>query len=250
MIRVTLGAKAGNDDFDVADIDPAAFDTAKPSYSITDRGITIASGSSDYVFLEGEFKLGALIRGDYVHGVKWLDSIKVVESGKLSYRIDNLDATGKDLASGAILRQFLDGETYRIRGNADGNEIAGAARNDLLDGLGGDDRLIGMAGNDRLLGGTGADTLIGGSGRDILSGGKGGDIFVFAAGDGRDIITDFKPSGRAHDLIDLSGHADVSSFDDLVIVDARSSVRIEVGEDTIVLKNVLAAQLDESDFLF
>lgn len=250
MVRVTLGAKAKNCDFDVSDVDVSTFEGAKPSYSISASGVTISQSRSDYVVLEGRFKLFPLMEGDYTKGVRQLDSITVVENGKVSYKASDLDITGKDLESGAIFRQFLAGEAYSIKGNGFANDIAGADGKDLIRGLGGNDALEGGAGNDRLFGEVGADRLTGGTGNDRLSGGKGADTFVFFDGDGADIVTDFRAAGRGHDRIDLSGHADVSSFDDLVITQAGASTRIDLGDDTILLRNVSPAQLDASDFLF
>lgn len=51
-----------------------------------------------------------------------------------------------------------------------------------IDAGAGDDVVIGTSGADRIRGGTGNDTLTGGAGRDL---------FLFARGDGADVITDF-----------------------------------------------------------
>ena len=40
-------------------------------------------------------------------------------------------------------------------------------------------------------GGKAADTLIGGKGNDTLTGGSGSDVFIYASGDGNDVITDY-----------------------------------------------------------
>jgi serralysin len=86
--------------------------------------------------------------------------------------------------------------TGNFRGNGNGlaNTITGGSGNDTLFGNGGSDRLIGGAGNDRLSGGAGADT------------------FVFNpinptadhVGIGQDVITDFRVTGSAHDILELS----------------------------------------------
>ncbi len=52
--------------------------------------------------------------------------------------------------------------------------------------------LTGGTGDDLLHAGGGGDTLEGGWGNDVLAGGTGSDIFVFADGDGDDVITDFE----------------------------------------------------------
>jgi Ca2+-binding RTX toxin-like protein len=51
----------------------------------------------------------------------------------------------------------------------------------------------GTAGNDTLRGGPNADVLVGRLGNDTLTGRGGADQFVFATGDGLDVITDFAP---------------------------------------------------------
>jgi Ca2+-binding RTX toxin-like protein len=61
---------------------------------------------------------------------------------------------------------------------------------DTLSGDWGPNVLSGGAGNDTLRGNEGNDTLIGGTGNDLVQGGLGNDTYVFAAGDGQDIVRD------------------------------------------------------------
>lgn len=58
-------------------------------------------------------------------------------------------------------------------------------------GVEGDDSIDGGAGDDTIMGNGGDDTLTGGADDDVLTGGAGNDVFVYAPGDGDDIITDF-----------------------------------------------------------
>jgi Ca2+-binding RTX toxin-like protein len=250
MISVVLGTKAKNYDFDVSDVDFDSLKGTDPSYTMSSKGLTIADSKTDYVLLEGKFKPFVLAAGDYEKGIKELDSITVVENGKVSYTASNLDMTGKDAANGAIFKQFLAGDSYSIKGNGYANDITGADQRDVINGLGGNDRLMGHGGNDTLLGDIGNDHLVGGIGRDTMSGGLGIDTFVFVRGDGRDVITDFNAVGKTHDVIDFSGHRDVNSFDDLVIERSGSSVLIEAGHDVVVLDGVKLAEIDASDFHF
>ncbi|MCC5608124.1 tandem-95 repeat protein [Nostoc sp. CHAB 5834] len=84
-----------------------------------------------------------------------------------------------------------------------GNDILhGTPGNDYLNGGNGKDNLYGGNGKDTLNGGNGNDLLFGGLGSDILTGGNGKDKFIFSAGKGTDIITDFC---KGNDLIGLSG---------------------------------------------
>ena len=52
---------------------------------------------------------------------------------------------------------------------------------------------MGGEGSNFISGGLGNDVLSGGLCDDALTGNKGGDTFIFEAGDGHDIFTDFKP---------------------------------------------------------
>lgn len=78
-----------------------------------------------------------------------------------------------------------------LTGTAAAETLIGKEGNDTLVGNAGDDRLFGDLGADTLRGGLGNDTLEGGADRDLMTGGAGADNFHFAAGFGRDRITDF-----------------------------------------------------------
>jgi len=101
--------------------------------------------------------------------------------------------TGDDLLNGGtgvdtLLGSFGDDTLY---GNAGDDEMFGGANNDQLYGGDDNDALDGGSGNDTLYGNIGEDTLDGGTGDDFLRGGIYGDTFVFADGDGVDVIDDF-----------------------------------------------------------
>ena len=136
---------------------------------------------------------------------------------------DDSDATTKSYAEGDILASIENVTGSRqddtITGDAVPNTLKGGAGNDTLSGGGQNDKLYGEAGNDTLNGGDnddmlmggagndtlngdeGDDTLNGGAGDDDLTGGGGGDTFVFAPGNGDDVIVTF---AEADDHIDLS----------------------------------------------
>lgn len=73
---------------------------------------------------------------------------------------------------------------------ARGFDVAGTVADDRLEGSSVSDRLYGEGGDDTLITGAGDDTLSGGAGADVLDGGVGDDLFLFAAGDGSDTLTD------------------------------------------------------------
>lgn len=85
--------------------------------------------------------------------------------------------------------------------------------------------------------------------------GAGGDSFVFAAGFGKDIVTNFHAaSGPAHDVLVLD-KAQVGSFDDLLAHHMISAVGKDAlitlsPTDSILLKNVQVALLTADDFAF
>lgn len=125
--------------------------------------------------------------------------------------------------SDTLWGDFGGGTGIGVAGN---DELRGGAGNDWLYGEGGDDQLFGEGDNDRLYAGAGNDfsyggagddilygeagndTLSGGRGVDLLSGGEGADTFVYATGDGNDVIFDFSVSDG--DKVSLVGVTFVS----------------------------------------
>lgn len=80
-----------------------------------------------------------------------------------------------------------------LTGGEGRNRFWGAAGDDTLSGGAGHDYLAGQEGDDTVMGGAGADRLRGGAGHDVLTGGEGADVFVLAASEAPDRITDFTP---------------------------------------------------------
>ena len=192
----------------------------------------------------------------------------------------------KGYAYGDVLGgiENLTGSSYddTLTGDGEGNTLKGGAGRDTLMGGVGDDKLYGEEGNDtELNGGEGADMLWGGKGRDklvggsddqedadilnggteddVLTGGGGDDTFVFAPGDGNDIITDFADGDminlKAFDIgedgmdeADLLGNISVFAGNVVINLEEYGGGRITVevnGQDD--LTNVLdALGVDES----
>jgi Ca2+-binding RTX toxin-like protein len=80
-------------------------------------------------------------------------------------------------------------DSYTIANN---NEIRTIDASAVLHGI----SLTGNKSMNLIVGGEDNDTLIGGKGNDTLTGGKGSDIFVYANGDGNDVITDYTSDDR------------------------------------------------------
>ena len=103
-----------------------------------------------------------------------------------------------------------------------------------------------------LYGNVGNDTLAGAGDNDTLTGGDGSDHFVFAKGDGIDIITDFVTNGANSDIIELSGYG-VASFAALQAFMSQQGADVVIAFDAnnqITLQNVMLASLNQNDFLF
>lgn len=139
-----------------------------------------------------------------------------------------------------------------IKGGSGDDLIDGGDGNDTIDAGSGDDIIRGGAGNDKINAGSGNDIIDGGAGNDILTGGSGSDVFEFAAGFGKDTITDFTASGSSKDLIQFStdlfaNYADVMSH----TAQVGSSVVVTLDEhNTITLANMNVSSLTADDFRF
>lgn len=147
-------------------------------------------------------------------------------------------------------------------GGAGNDGLFGDAGNDYLDGGDGDDRFFGGTGNDSLIGGSGQDeihggagfdTIIGGAGNDTMTGDFNADRFVFADGQGIDVIEDFDATND-FERIDLSAVSAIGSMSDLIsnrMMQTGNDVLIDTGGgNSILLLNVDIGDLDALDFLF
>ena len=80
-------------------------------------------------------------------------------------------------------------------------QIVGSVLNNTILGGTGNDKINGGEGNDQLHGGAGNDSLWGGTGNDSLWGDAGADTFIYADGDGKDVIYCFEKD----DLLQITG---------------------------------------------
>ncbi|NJO75495.1 MAG: hypothetical protein HC833_18045 [Leptolyngbyaceae cyanobacterium RM1_406_9] len=147
---------------------------------------------------------------------------------------------GNDIIFGGDGDDVLRGDRNTASSGGPGGDdiIYGGAGNDRIGGKAGNDRLFGGEGDDRLWGDDGDDLLYGGAGNDVLIGGRGRDTFVLAAGEGTDLIRDFKVG---EDLIDLT---EGLSFGDLSVTQNRGRTLIGFENETLaVLSGVNANTL-------
>jgi Ca2+-binding RTX toxin-like protein len=149
--------------------------------------------------------------------------------------------------------------SYNGTGNNLANVLTGASGSDVLNGGNGNDQLIGGAGADTLSGGNGNDIITGGADNDRMTGGGNSDTFVFAAGFGSDVITDFDANGGGtladQDLLDISalGITAATFGTNVHIVDLGNDTQITVdGAGVITLTGVNGVGnniITQSDFL-
>ena len=158
-----------------------------------------------------------------------------------------LGGTGYDTIRGGSGQDEIRGGAGRdvIDGGAGNDSLIGELGADRLDGGFGDDLLSGGGANDTLLGGAGADTLRGGNGDDLLTGGAGEDVFIFAAANGADTVSDFEVGS------DLLAFETGLSFSDLDLVDTENGMLISTANgSSVLLLNIEADLLSIDDFLF
>ncbi len=156
------------------------------------------------------------------------------------------------------------------------NNVRGSGGADIIEGNGGKDALYGGSGADRIRGGAGADEISGGTEIDVLSGGAGSDDFNFTSlthsgvtSTTRDAITDFKFDVDDIDVsvIDAMVHGSGHKFSFVGAAAFTSEGQIRAtqsgahtivsfntdgsggAEMQIVLRNVLATNLDAGDFI-
>ena len=200
---------------------------------------------------EGDDNLFGGNNNDILHGGAGGDTLYGENSDDRLYGEDGDDdlngGNGHDTLYGGDGSDTLDG--------GDGNDRleGGEGELDVLSGGAGDDRLFGDGGNDRLEGGEGSDRL---------RGGEGADEFLFRAGDGVDVITDF--SVEDNDTIIFLGQTEAQAIagngemfldaSDLKIVDDYDAGGVKITskriDNEIILKGVSFEQLSIDNFSF
>ncbi|WP_318393034.1 calcium-binding protein, partial [Enterobacter sp.] len=131
----------------------------------------------------------------------------------------------------------------------EGSEIHAGGGDDMLEGRYGNDTLFGDAGDDVLSDTGGRNILAGGTGNDTLNGGFGNDTYLFNAGDGHDVITEYS---RADDTLRFGegllpdNVVLMRNGDDLIIGFANSSDQVTV-EDYFTVDEGIVEQIVFAD---
>lgn len=159
---------------------------------------------------------------------------------------DTIDGEGgDDLVEGG-------GGNDKLKGGKGNDDLYGGSGRDKLIGGGGHDDIMGEGGNDKLVGGggkdvidggSGKDKIIGGKGNDTLTGGSGPDKFIFKAGHGHDIVTDYDADS---DYLILKGGVFGSTQE---VLDAMSQDGADVvlqinGKTSVTLEDVTLSELE------
>lgn len=187
-------------------------------------------------FLDGVLADPALAWGDGIHAnAAGTAAIAARIVPFVAEAIARLEPAGADTLDGGPGDDRLFGSLGDDlgAGGAGNDLVSGDGGNDVLSGDAGDDLLNGGAGADVLAGGPDADRLVGGPGPDILIGGPGADTFVYAAGDGADLIADFGPGDRL----------------DLVAFDIRTVPQLVAEARPLVTGNGLVLDFGNGDTL-
>jgi Ca2+-binding RTX toxin-like protein len=202
---------------------------------------------------------------DKLFGGKGIDNLFGGSGADLIHGGHGLDAAyyyGTASASGVTINLGRNGkEGTGSGGEAEGDRLIsiervyGSEHDDILSGNNRANGLHGHTGNDTLRGGAGNDRLDGGEGDDILIGGRGNDHFEFTAAigpvGGHDTVEDFKAGLGKGDVLEVSGL--FTNFASVQAASAQAGADVVITKDadtTIILKNVLLAQLVEDDFSF
>jgi carbonic anhydrase len=243
--------------------------TQKPN--LTTINSPVSGGNIDpSLFISGSSQVynygGSLTTPPYSEAT-WVvaaDTLKVSATD-----ISNFQQLQQDFYGSPLNSREIQGELFL--GTAGGNFIEGDRNaletkdlmygkdgKDTLKGGQNDDKLFGEAGKDVLLGGNGNDYLNGGDGKDILNGNAGNDTliggndqdtFVFKAGFGADLISDF---GNGIDYIDLK--AFTTNFGALTVAQSGADTIISSAvfgtANTITLTNFSATTINAADFIF
>lgn len=177
--------------------------------------------------------------------------------------IENISAGGgDDILTGDNGDNVLKGNDGNdiLEGGKGKDTLKGGAGADTLKGGGGKDTLKGGTGADILKGGNGADILKGNGGSDTLSGGKGddelvggggADVFVFAANDGHDTITDFKDGTDKLDLsaFGFASKAQAKSYFTEVGTSSDDYVQFDFFGTTIEIYGLDLGDINNSDII-
>ena len=203
-----------------------------------------ANAGSTGLHLTGNAFANTLVGGagdDTLNGGGGAD-ILIGGAGNDTYVIDNAGVSVRESA-GAGTDTVLSSVSYALPGNVENLTLTGA---NAINGYG---NVLANV----ITGNNATNYISGGGGDDILTGGGGADVFVYAAGFGRDTITDFAAGSAAgHDAFRMSSSL-FASYADVMAHTSNSAGGAVIAydpSDTITLSSVSKASLVAADFRF
>lgn len=239
-----------------------------------EEGIALAQGIGQSIIKNN----GRILGGDY--SIKASDAVeKIINTGKLEgsvhlgggddiflFKGGSVDGTvqgnmGDDTfvvrkAGLQISEEFGEGidsvytsVSFELSSNIEALHLTGRKDIDAVGGSGGNE-IHGNTGRNAIDGAGGMDFIDGGKGNDILTGGSSSDDFHFARGTGKDVVTDFEAGFDEILLGDLKGATDYADMLENHVRQKGDDLWITYGDDVIVLKGTLEADLKASDFDF
>ncbi len=135
-------------------------------------------------------RLTGLLPHEVVFTYQGVDLLISIEGTSDRLRVQGYFSTSTGAVEAIV---FADGQSFdknAVTQRLITSTITGTANNDNLSGTTLNDRIDGGAGNDSIYAYGGNDIVTGGPGDDTLNGDTGNDTFVFARGDGRDMLYD------------------------------------------------------------
>ncbi|MDF1722629.1 MAG: calcium-binding protein [Minwuia sp.] len=174
-------------------------DTIHMTGGITLGDVRLTATSGDLTISLQDGSGGILIRSQLSFADGAIEALVFDDGTRINLvaPISQLGGDGTDFLDGANQADTMDGGTGNddLDGFAGDDRLIGGSGDDTLDGASGADLLTGGRGDDFLFGRSGDDTLAGEIGNDALQGGFGDDTYVWARGDGFDVISELSSDG-------------------------------------------------------
>ena len=204
--------------------------------------MALANSSKDIVITVGKGKVtlknaaGKTIRMKDSRGSYTMSKSAITLGSNFAGTMDS----AKYLSTVTTVNGKSSAKTVTIKGNAKANTVYGGSGVNTIYGNAGNDKLYGYAGNDTLSGGDGNDTLYGGAGNDMLTGGAGKDTFVYANGEGSDIIKDY---AAGQDTLQISS----GSISKATLANSNKDLVFTIGSGKVTLTGAATKAISLKD---
>ncbi|MBR4152623.1 MAG: calcium-binding protein [Selenomonadaceae bacterium] len=195
---------------------------AEDKIQITKGTAKVSKSGKDVIFTVGKGKI--TVKGAAEKVVTYIN-----EKGKTNY----YPAPTKDsmIVSGTtvkLLEQYKSG-TFDVSNVKNGNKVEMIDAADASNNL----KIVGNAKNNLVLGGKGNDTIYGGKGNDTLQGDNGKNVFVYANGDGNDVIIDYNTGDKINLTSGAMGESSVKG-NDFVFKVGKGKITLTNGADKVI----------------